>query len=63
MPIKKNRRWRTGGWKQENKEDELKRNMQIYGDSSIYLGQFLFSFPQKQLITEVTHGTLSVQTW
>lgn len=48
--------------KQKNKEDELEKNMQIYGDSSVYLGHFLFSSPQTQLIIEVTHGTLSVQT-
>lgn len=40
--------------KQKNK-DELKRNMQIYEDSSVYLGHCLFFFlPQTQLITEVT---------
>lgn len=50
--------------KQKNKEDELERNMQIYGDSSVYLGHFLFFFlPQTQLIIEVTHATLPVQTW
>lgn len=49
--------------KHKNKADEIERNMQIYGDSSVYLGHFLFSLPQTQFIFELTHTVLSVKTW
>lgn len=47
----------------KNKADEIERNMPIYGDSSVYLGRFLFPLPQTQFIFELTHTTLSVKTW
>lgn len=49
--------------KHKNKADEIERNMQIYGDSSVYLGRFLFPLPQTQFIFELTHTILSVKTW
>ena len=55
-------RWMETKSKHKHKEDEIERNMQIYGDNSIYLGHFLFSLPQTRLIMQVTHATLSVQT-
>lgn len=49
--------------KHKNKADEIERNMQIYVDSSVYLGHFPFPLPQMQFFFELTHTTLSVKTW
>lgn len=55
--------WKQGEKAQKKKADEIERNMQIYGDSSVYLCHFLFPLPQTQSILELTHTTLSVEPW